>query len=45
MSKISMKHVREILGTTEEVFFINVLPKKEYIKGHIPDYDQYPLSK
>lgn len=43
MKKISMKHVREILGTSEDVFFINVLPKKEYMKGHIPDTINIPF--
>ncbi len=44
MKKISMKHVRELKGSGEEVFFINVLPKEEYRKNHIPGSINIPLK-
>lgn len=44
MEKISMKHVRALRGSGEEIVFINVLPKEEYLKSHIPGSINIPLS-
>jgi rhodanese-related sulfurtransferase len=44
MNKITMKHMREIFGSTEEVILINVLPKQSYLEGHIPGSINIPLT-
>lgn len=44
MEKIYRKHVKEVLGKTEEVPIINVLSKKSFLKERIPRSINIPFQ-